>query len=120
DPADEQALAGLRLASQFVERAAPVTAEADVEHELDLGLQVLDGLSAATVPHPTTADGATDRQPELEGGREIQHEEFLDGWETSGSSSSSPDACGLEPVSHGAPAPAVPVSAAAAELARRV
>jgi tetratricopeptide (TPR) repeat protein len=114
DPADEQALGGLRLASQFVEHVSPVFAEGstNVDRELDQGLRVLDGLSTTTLLHPNTADGAVDRQPEPE--------PILDGWEMPTASQPEADAFGLEPISRPSPPAAPALSAAAAELARRV
>jgi len=113
DPTDEQALGGLRLASQFVEHVSPVFAEGTgaVEHELDQGLKVLDGLGTTTLLQHDAADGAVDRKPD---------EEILSGWETPGESPSDEGDFGLEPISRSSPAPIPGLSAAAAELSRRV
>ena len=124
DPGNEQALGGVRLASQFVERGSPAfaTAAPEVEHELEQGLRVLDGLAAATLLHPDEADGASDRKPEPEGHGGAATEEFLEGWETPAEAPPEEGSFGLEPVFRPSPSPppAAPVSAAAAELRRRV
>ena len=122
DPADEQALGGLRLASQFVEHASPPFTDGtgDVEHDLDQGLKVLDGLSATTLLHPDMADGTIDRRPEPSNVRELEGEEILEGWETPAAPPAEEGSFGLEPVSRSSPAPSPTVSAAAAELSRRV
>ena len=122
DPADEQALGGLRLASQFVEHASPAFAEGsgEVEHELDRGLMVLDGLSGTTLLHPDMADGTIDRKPEPENVLGLENEEILEGWEAPAAPPPEEGSFGLEPVSRSSPAPSPAVSAAAAELARRV
>ncbi len=122
DPADEQALGGLRLASQFVEHVSPTFAEGtgSVENELDEGLKVLDGMSATMLLHADTADGAFDRKPEPEKVQELEGEEILEGWEMPAQSPSEEGSFGLEPVSRSAPSPVPGMSAAAAELSRRV
>jgi tetratricopeptide (TPR) repeat protein len=121
DPGNEQALGGVRLASQFVARGSPAfaTAAPEVEQELEQGLRVLDGLAATTLLHPDEADGASDRKPEPEGPGAEATEESLEGWETP-SAPSEEGSFGLEPISRPSPSPAAPVSAAAAELRRRV
>lgn len=123
DPGNEQALGGVRLASQFVERDSPAfaTAAPEIEHELDQGLKVLDGLAATTLLHPDEADGACDRKPEPAGYGAATTEEFLEGWETPAATAEE-GSFGLEPISgpSPSPSPAAPVSAAAAELRRRV
>ena len=61
DPANEAALDGVRMAAQFVERAeSPVAGEpSEIEHELDEGLSVLNGLGAAArAPAPRSAPAA--------------------------------------------------------------
>ena len=122
DPADEQALGGLRLASQFIEHVSPVFAEGtgSVDRELDQGLQVLDGMSATTLLHPDTADGTSDRKPEPKKAQEFEREEILEGWETPTESQPEIESFGLEPLSRSTPAPVPGLSAAAAELSRRV
>lgn len=126
DPSDEQALGGLRLAAQFVEHAPPAFTEgrASVEHELDQGLRILDGLSATTLLHPDAADELIDRvpesepEPELVG--ELEREEILDSWETPALQPEEDGSFGLEPIARPSPAPVPGMSAAAAELSRRV
>jgi tetratricopeptide (TPR) repeat protein len=122
DPADEQALGGLRLASQFVEHVSPAFAEGTgrVEHELEQGLKVLDGLGATTLLHPDTADGTSDRKPDPGGVQEPAQGEILSGWEMPAEPRSEEGSFGLEPISRSSPAPIPGLSAAAAELSRRV
>lgn len=122
DPADEQALGGLSLASQFVEHVSPAVAEGtgSVDHELDQGLKVLDGLSATTLLHPDTADGTSDRKPEAENVRELEPEEILEGWETPAEPQPEEGSFGLEPAPRSSPASSPGMSAAATELSRRV
>lgn len=122
DPADEQAMGGIKLASQFVEHDAPVFAEAGgaVEHELDQGLRVLDGFVGNALPHADVADGSIDREPEPEGSPELRRDEILEGWDAPQASSAEEGSFGLEPVAHPTAAPSAPTSAASAELSRRV
>lgn len=113
DPADEQANGGVRMASQFVETGPPAptpaperaSASSEVEHELDRGLMVLDGVEAQ------------EDDPAL-GASEI--DDILEGWELQANSAPQTAEYGLEPVARAASAPATPASAAAAELKRRV
>jgi len=122
DPADEQALDGTHLASQFVEHGSPAPLETagEVEHDLDRGLRVLDGLGATTLLHPDGEDGTIDRQPAPRGVGAPETEEFLEGWQTPTPPSADENSFGLEPLSRSSPVPAIPVCAAGAELSRRV
>jgi tetratricopeptide (TPR) repeat protein len=122
DPADEQALDGTNLASQFVEHGSPAPQEttSEVEHDLDRGLRVLDGLGATTLLHPDGEDGTIDRQPAPRGVGKPETEEFLEGWQTPTPPSAEENSFGLEPLSRSSPVPSTPVSAAGAELSRRV
>jgi len=122
DPADEQARDGSNLAAQFVEQPAPAPAEpkADVEHELDQGLKVLDGLGGTTLLHGEVADGMTDRQAAPGDVATSPAEELLEGWEEPSKPSVQDGAFGLEAFSASAPDAPAPTSAAAAELSRRV
>ena len=124
-PDDEQALGGVRMASQFVEpEAAPVATHAPaVEDDLDLGLRILDGVGAPTMLSPEPIEETLDRQPSMMPVDDLHPaEEIPEGWESSSESSGSESSFGLEPFSRTAPAPApaAPASAAAAELKRRV
>lgn len=121
DPDNEQALGGMRLAAQFVEPVSQVAAEAspDVEHEVEEGLKVLDGIGVQTLLNPDEGDGTMDRPPRPEGERESANDDFLEGWDTPASPADE-DSFGLEPVPLSSTDPNAPMSAAAAELKRRV
>ncbi len=103
DAANEQALEGVLLASQFVDPGSPVRAEGtpEMEHDVDQGLKVLDGLRATTLLHGDMADGTVDRKPAPpRGDGALALQDSFERWE---------------------PPPAnAPVSAAASELKRRV
>ena len=119
DPADEQALDGSSLAAQFVADPKPASAEAEgnVEDELDQGLKVLDGLGATGLLHEDVVDGTIDRQavPAEEAARPAG--DLLEGWDAPPKPADQDGAFGLEAM----PAdPSTKVSAAAAELSRRV
>jgi tetratricopeptide (TPR) repeat protein len=125
DPANEQALEGVQLASQFVAPApkvdAPVVAE--VEQDVDQGLKVLDGLGVSTLLQSDMADGrAVDRKPAaLSDDGEVASEELLQGWDApSPSTATEAEAVGLDLVAGSSPAGSAPPSAAASELKRRV
>jgi tetratricopeptide (TPR) repeat protein len=123
DAANEQALEGVQLASQFVEPAPEVQVQGtpEVEHDLDQGLRVLDGLRATTLLHADVADGAVDRKPSPpQGDGALAVEEFLEGWEPPAKPSPEAQSFGLEPVAGSSPAGSAPLSAAASELKRRV
>jgi tetratricopeptide (TPR) repeat protein len=102
DAANEQALEGVQLASQFVAPVPPVDAPvvAEVEHDVDQGLKVLDGLGVSTLLQPDMADGSVDLKP-------APHDDLI-GWEAPSPSTPEAEAVGL------------PQSAAASELKRRV
>jgi tetratricopeptide (TPR) repeat protein len=62
DPKNEQALDGVRMAAQYVERAETPAAPAELDHELDAGLTILDSLGApqtAAAPAARLDPGAT-------------------------------------------------------------
>jgi tetratricopeptide (TPR) repeat protein len=72
DPRNEQAMDGVRMASQFVApQAAVATAQPDVENELDRGLKVFDSLGAPAgtdlgatmILNRDEVDGMIDRKP---------------------------------------------------------
>jgi tetratricopeptide (TPR) repeat protein len=121
DPENEQALGGMRLAAQFVEPGSQVLPQAspEVEHDVEEGLRVLDGIGVQTLLNPEEGDGAIDRPPRPEQVSASANEEFLEGWDTP---APSPDegSFGLEPVPLSSTDPNAPLSAAAAELKRRV
>jgi tetratricopeptide (TPR) repeat protein len=121
DPENEQALDGSNLASQFVEQGAPATATAkgDVEQELDQGLKVLDGIGTTTLLQSDASDGTVDRKPGPVGVVTPESEELLEGWETPPASADD-GSFGLAPMGEASPDPSTPMSAAAAELSRRV
>jgi tetratricopeptide (TPR) repeat protein len=119
DAGNEQALEGVQLASQFVDPGAPVGAQRppEVEHDVDQGLKILDGLRAPTVLQADIADGAVDRKPAPPA---PAAEEVLEGWEPQAPPPAEEQAFGLEPAAVPPPAPSAPPSAAASELKRRV
>lgn len=112
---DEQALDGIRMASQFIDPDAAIEAhappEAEVEQELDRGLMILDGMGD---PKP-----AQDAPPAPASPPAPAAEENLEGWEAH-QPEAEEEVYGLEPVVQKTPASAVTTSAAAAELQRRV
>jgi len=139
DPTDEQALGGVRLASKFVEQTSPLSSPemSTVEHELDQGLMVLDGLLGGTTrAHPETVTPTMDRWPEAERIGETDRPDILQGWDSLKESPVEEDSFGLEPITRSSPAaaparapapapaptptPTPGLSAAAAELGRRV
>jgi len=124
DPANDQALGGVRLASQFVEHGVPAFAEAapEVERELDRGLTILDGLGGTDVLHADATDGSIDRKPEPRGHGAPAGGDVLEGWESPAAPSGDAGSFGLEPVAGASPVSATspPQSAASAELERRV
>ncbi|HZN56130.1 MAG TPA: tetratricopeptide repeat protein [Candidatus Polarisedimenticolaceae bacterium] len=132
EPSHEQALEGLRMASQFVarEQTAVTAASPEMEHELDEGLRVLDALAPAKSA-PVVRDverqadgidfgdigavdsiplGASDTAPEE--GASDQPE----GWDAKPGPAAAEESFGLAPAS----APTLAQSAAAIELRRRV
>jgi tetratricopeptide (TPR) repeat protein len=119
DPRNEQALDGVRMAAQYVERAETPAAPPELEHELEEGLTVLDSLGGAptTAKAPARLDpGATmilDRAA-VQGLIDLKPKPAEPtGWE--------PPAVVEEPSFELEPAPApAPSSAAAAELKHRV
>jgi tetratricopeptide (TPR) repeat protein len=115
DAANEQALEGVQLASQFVAPAPPVDAPAvpEVEHDVDQGLKVLDGLGVSTLLQPDMANGTFDLKP-------APLEEPLQEWDVPAPSTPEAEAVGLEPVAGPSPSGSAPQSAAASELKRRV
>lgn len=145
DPSNEQALDGVRMAAQFVERVQPaVQAAADVEHELDLGLKVLDGLAgpppdanATVVLDRAMVDGMIDRKPApagVSGPADKDPARQSEGLDFGDLSAVEPiplgdaphddpvpreEAYGLEPASPPL-TPPTPATAAASELKRRV
>jgi len=121
DPADEQARDGSNLAAQFVEPAAPAPAapKGDVEQELDQGLKILDGIGGKTLLHSDATDGTVDRKPGSGAVGAPEGEELLEGWEAPPTSAVEEGSFGLAPMPD-APDPSAPMSAAGAELARRV
>jgi tetratricopeptide (TPR) repeat protein len=123
DADNEQALEGVQLASQFVAPAPPPTSQAapEVEHDLDQGLKVLDGLGASTLLRADSADGAVDRKPAPPPAEEeIPGVDLLPTWEAPPSPTPEADVVGLDPVAGPSPAGSAPPSAAASELKRRV
>jgi len=121
-PTDEQAMDGVRMASQFVEpEAEAFAAQApEVEHELDEGLKILDGVGAPALLPSDAADEAIDRKPAAEVHDATATEEIPDGWEAMTDLAPAEESFGLEPLSHSGPGPKAPATAASAELARRV
>ena len=125
DPADEQALGGVRLASQFIEpdeAVELVTSQSvsSVEHELDRGLRVLDGLGATMNFPSDPEDGEVDRKPEAESVETWEKDELLLGWDPPASAPADEGSFGIEALPGSTPAAAPRPSAAAAELGRRV
>lgn len=128
DPGNEEALEGVRMATQFVapEAAAPpapapvtvAPAASDVEHDLDEGLKVLGGSGISAMLEDGT-DGATDRPPAPAGVAALTSEEMLDGWDAPQEPAGDTSSFGLEPMQQASAAGAQP-SAAGAELKRRV
>jgi tetratricopeptide (TPR) repeat protein len=62
DPKNEQALDGVRMAAQYVERVEAPAAPTELDHELDAGLTILDSLGApptAAAPAPRLDPSAT-------------------------------------------------------------
>ena len=109
------------MASQFVApEPQPVAAAGDVEQELELGLKVLDGLDVGPMLEPEIVDGTTDRAPSPPDVEELAEEETLDGWDTSPAEADGEESVGLEPIEQSSAVPGPPVSAAGAELKRRV
>jgi tetratricopeptide (TPR) repeat protein len=122
DPSNEQAIDGTNLASQFVEQEsthAPAP-RSEVEQDLDQGLKVLDGIGTMTLLHTDVKDGMVDRRPEPEGVAAPATDELLEGWEAPPRPSEEEASFGLAPVEPAPPDPSAKVSAAAAELSRRV
>jgi tetratricopeptide (TPR) repeat protein len=119
DPKNEQALDGVRMAAQYVERAEAPAAPTELDHELDAGLTVLDSLGApqmAAAPAARLDPGATmilDRSA-VQGLIDMKPRPAEPaGWEAPGAADAT--AFELEPLT-------TPVSsgAAAAELKHRV
>lgn len=117
DPNNEEAQGGVRMASQFVNPqgeqragAAPPSAAGGVEQELEPGLKVLDGMDVTTMLDPEHVDGVTD----------LPAHGSLDGWDMTPSDASGDEPVGLAPVRQSSLASPMPVSAAGAELKRRV
>jgi len=121
DASDEQALAGVHMAEQFIPPAPVAASEpAGVEDELDQGLKILDGVNGPSLLPPAVTDGAIDSRPVSEHVPELEPDETPEGWEVSPAQPVETESYGLEALSRSAPSPAAPASAAAAELKRRV
>lgn len=132
DSTDEQALGGMRMAAQFVEPKAQQAAPGSgVEHELDEGLKILDGIGMKGTPQAVEI-GAVDRKPQPVAEPVPPTEDSLEGWDIPAPPIDDDGAFGLEPVARSSPAPApapapaptpaptLSTSAAGAELKRRV
>ena len=123
DAANEQALEGVHLASQFIDPGTQQTSEGtpEVERDLEQGLKVLDALRPTTMLHADIEDGAVDRKPgPPQGDGALAVEETLESWDPSAASYAGEESFGLEPRSLSSPSPNAPASAAAFELKRRV
>jgi tetratricopeptide (TPR) repeat protein len=126
DPANDEALGGVRMAEQFVAPAeaaalAPAAAVAApaLEHELDEGLKVLDGTSMPELLPAEVNDGSVDRMP-VPVSASAADEEVPEGWEMPSQPAAPEESYGLEPMARSGRAAGAPASAAAAELKRRV
>jgi tetratricopeptide (TPR) repeat protein len=128
DPADEQARAGVRMAAQFVEAPAPAfaTGSPEIENELDRGLMILDSHGATDLPQRPPEENV-EHAATAEAAASSEIDEILDGWDAPAEPAAEEGAFGLEPLTRSFPPgsppatpPAPAMSAAAAELKRRV
>ena len=138
EPNHEQALEGMRMASQFVERQeTPAdSGSPEVEHDLDEGLRVLDALGSAPAAAPARAAATAAATPVQDLERQGDGIDFGDisevssiplgaatdmpdeaeGWSPAATAPAEEESFGLAP----AAAPTIAQSAAAVELRRRV
>ena len=101
DAANEQALGGVRMASQLVgsEPSGVADAPPEVAPKPEQGRKSLDGPGAKPLLQQDAVDGAIDRKPEPFGDDASDTDEFLEGYGTSATPSEEEVSFGLQPVS---------------------